>query len=400
MAKQYRKPTNEVTVIYGGRSPAGRDTLNPKDVLPNGMTAKQHCEKLIAERGGKGRFIEKNSELEDVCMLHSCSYFGGCYEAAEYSYHYALCTEIEFTATLNGKATTAKELAALQGGERVIITANQDVTWSANDNKKLEKVAINSTTYSFTMPKAGSFTLKATGKCDPKASKSVVVAVKTATTQTPPKMDIAAIKLNHALTFTGGLITGMDDAQTRAYAANIAQTESSFVQKQDNKKGYYGFYQFGAAAFAESGLIDRAKYDAAVKVHGTKISNGSHAATHIAFIKDKNNWVSGYSLEKFLNDKDLQHKSFVKFTNNNIKYASSEARKIMTSSAEKTAAYLKMAHLKGPIPASKAIVNPQFDDTDGNGTSMRKYGEGVATELNKYTKIVREALKNKNGGKS
>lgn len=67
MAKQYRKPTNEVTVIYGGRSPAGRDTLNPKDVLPNGMTAKQHCEKLIAERGGKGHFIEKNSELEDVC---------------------------------------------------------------------------------------------------------------------------------------------------------------------------------------------------------------------------------------------------------------------------------------------------------------------------------------------
>lgn len=185
MAKQYRKPTNEVTVIYGGRSPAGRDTLNPKDVLPNGMTAKQHCEKLIAERGGKGHFIEKNSELEDVCMLHSCSYFGGCYEAAEYSYHYALCTEIEFTATLNGKATTAKELAALKGGERVIITANQDVSWSANDNKKLEKVAINPTTYSFTMPKTGSFTIKATGKCDPKASKSVTVAVKTATPTKP-----------------------------------------------------------------------------------------------------------------------------------------------------------------------------------------------------------------------
>lgn len=181
MAKQYRKPTNEVTVIYGGRSPAGRDTLNPKDVLPNGMTAKQHCEKLIAERGGKGHFIEKNSESEDICMLHSCNYWGDCYEAAEYSYHYALCTEIEFTATLNGKASTAKELAVLKGGERVIITANQDVAWSANDNKKLEKVAINPTTYSFTMPKTGSFTIKATGKCDPKASKSVTVAVKSAT---------------------------------------------------------------------------------------------------------------------------------------------------------------------------------------------------------------------------
>lgn len=187
MAKQYRKPTNKVTVIYGGRSPAGRDTLNPNDVLKNGMTAKQHCEKLIAERNGKGRFIEKYSEGEDVCMLYSCNYFGGCYEAAEYSYHYDVCTEIEFTATLNGKATTAKELATLKGGERVIITANQNVTWSANDNKKLEKVAINATTYSFTMPKTGSFTIKATGKCDPKASKSITVAVKALTPIKPNK---------------------------------------------------------------------------------------------------------------------------------------------------------------------------------------------------------------------
>ncbi|XXQ69322.1 hypothetical protein ACKLNO_05525 [Neisseriaceae bacterium B1] len=352
---------------------------------------------MIAERNGKGHFVEKYSESEDVCMLYSCSYFGGCHEAAEYSYHYALCTEIELTATLNGKAITMKELSDLKGSERIIIKANQYVTWSANDNKEFGKVAINATTYSFTMPTSGSFSIKATGKCDPKASKSVAVKVVIA----PNKQnttDINLIELNHALTFTGGIITGMDNAQTRAYAANVAQTESSFVQKQDNKKGYYGFYQFGASAFADSGLIDRAKYDAAVKIHGTKIANGSDAATHIAFIKDSNNWVSGYNLEKFLNDKDLQHKSFVTFTNNNIKYATPEARKIMATSAEKTAAYLKMAHLKGSSSASKGIVNPSYDVTDGLGTSMQKYGAGVAAELASYTKIVREALKKNTKG--
>lgn len=188
MAKTYRKPTNQVTVIYGGRNPAGRDTLNPNDILKNGMTAKQHCEKLIAERGGKGRFVEKYSEGEDVCMLYSCSYFGGCYEAAEYSYHYDVCTEIEFTATLNDKATTAKALAALKGGERVIIKANQEVTWSASDSQKLQKVAINATTYAFTMPKTGSFTITAKGKCDPKASKSITVAVKAAVPANPKNL--------------------------------------------------------------------------------------------------------------------------------------------------------------------------------------------------------------------
>lgn len=37
------------------------------------------------------------------------------------------------------------------------------------------------------MPKTGSFTIKATGKCDPKASKSITVAVKTITTAPNPQ---------------------------------------------------------------------------------------------------------------------------------------------------------------------------------------------------------------------
>lgn len=391
MAKKYRKPTNEVTIIYGGRSAAGRQTLNPSEVL-KGMTPRQHCEKLIAERKD-GRF-EKVSESEDVCYLLGGNYFGTSV-SAEYSYHYALCTEIEFTGTVNNKTTTVKELATLKGGERVIIKANQDVTWNAKDKAKLSNVVINTTTFSFTMPKTGSFVIEAKGKCDPSASKVITIAVQTEIKPAVNK-NLSEIKLNHALTFSGGLITGMDDAQTRAYAANVAETESTFNQYSDNKKGYYGFYQFGAAAFVEVGLIDRKKYNEALKIHGTKLSNGANSQIHIEFIKNNANWTSGYNLEKFLADKHLQNKSFVIYTNNNIKYASVEARKIMSNSAEKTAAYLKMAHLKGPKDASKGIVNPNYDVKDGNQTSMQKYGASVAKELISYTAIVRAALDKKN----
>lgn len=356
------------------------------------MTPKQHCEKLIAER--KEGYFKKISEEEDVCYLLGGNYFS-TFIGAEYSYHYVVCEEITFTVTSNSKTVTAKELTTLTGGERIIIRANQDVNWVTKDTTKLGKVAMNATTFSFTMPKTGSFVIKATGKCDPSASKSITVINKQ---QTIPNNN-AATKLNHALTFSGGLITGMDDAQTRAYAANVVQTESSFNQYADNKKGYYGLYQFGAAAFVEAGLIDRKKYDAAVKIHGKNISNGANAKIHSDFVKDSTNWVAGFNLDKFLKDKNLQNKSFVTYTNNNIKYASTDARKIMATDAAKTAAYLKMAHLKGPSHASKGIINPKYDVVDGNRTSMQKYGAGVAKELMNYTAVVREALAKKNTGK-
>lgn len=116
------------------------------------------------------------SEHEDVCYLLSGNYFGTSV-GAEYSYYYDVCTEIAFTGTLNDKATNIKELANLKGGERVIITANQKVTWTATNEKTLIKVAKSDTTYSFTAPKSGTFTIKAKGVCDPKASKSVSVKV-------------------------------------------------------------------------------------------------------------------------------------------------------------------------------------------------------------------------------
>ena len=391
MAKKYRvKDKNgkdKVNVVFADYDMAGRQKYRADDYL-KGLTPEQHCKQMIAKRG-EGKF-EHESATYDHCLLPVYSpYGGGKYLARVISYEYATCEEIELTFKLNGKTVTEKELAKLKGGDNVVITANQEVTWTLLGNNKLEKLVQGKASYSFTMPKTGKFNIKATGKCDPSASKSVAVQV-----ATKPVIDK---KLAHALSFSGGLISGMNDIQTRAYAANVAETESAgtFNQKIENKFGYMGLYQFGASALADIGLINKKKYDDAVKKYGNKLANGSDPEIHKSFLRDANNWNSGYNKDKFLNDRSLQDKSFTQLTNNNLKYASTDAKKIISNNAEKTAAYLKMAHLKGPNNASKGIVNPKYDVTDGNKTSMQKYGQGAANDLAKYTKIVQDAMNKK-----
>ena len=169
MAKKYR---GKLRAVYGGSSAAGRDNI-PLSAL-KGMTPKQHCEKLIAEASKnsnlKGYFKEE-SVGEDVCMLPHANYFGGGYLAPVYSYYYDVCEEIELTIKINDKIVSSMQTHRLKGGERVIITANQNVTWQAN-SADLEKIVLNAHTYSFTAPKkVSNFFIKATGKCDPKANK-------------------------------------------------------------------------------------------------------------------------------------------------------------------------------------------------------------------------------------
>lgn len=103
----------------------------------NGKTPAQHCAEMIKKY--KGGYFETKDEGLDVCNLPTPSLFGGTTMGPEYNYHYAVCEEIEFTAKLNDKPTTAKELANLKGGERVIISANQEVTWVVPNAAKLEK---------------------------------------------------------------------------------------------------------------------------------------------------------------------------------------------------------------------------------------------------------------------
>lgn len=140
MAKKYRvKDKNGngiVKTIYGGHAASGQVEMDVAKTL-NRKTPAQHCAKMIKKY--KGGYFETKDEGLDVCNLPTPSFFGGTTMGPEYNYHYAVCEEIEFTAKLNDKPTTAKELTKLKGGERVIISANQEVTWVVPNAAKLEK---------------------------------------------------------------------------------------------------------------------------------------------------------------------------------------------------------------------------------------------------------------------
>ena len=135
-----------------------------------GKTPAEHCAEMI-KKAGKGNF-ETKSISHDVCNLPALSFFPGETMGPEYNYYYKVCEEIELTYKLNNKTVTEKELVKLKGGDNVVITANQEVTWTLLGNNKLEKLVQGKASYSFTMPKTGKFNIKATGKSATRAQVS------------------------------------------------------------------------------------------------------------------------------------------------------------------------------------------------------------------------------------
>lgn len=235
----------------------------------------------------------------------------------------------------------------------------------------------------------------ATSTSNPSTSTTTKPSVQPSTQPTLPPVydDVLNRKIQFGVSFTGGTITGMTNSETRAYAANVAYTESRFRAQVENEYGYMGLYQFGAVALVEAGLISRTKYNEAVRIHGSKLANGANAAIHKAFIADSSNWVAGYNKQIFLNNVNVQHKAFVTYTNNNIQYATAAAKRVMQGNIAKIAAYMKMAHLLGPYRASEGTVNPKFDAADKNQTSMQEYGLGVANEIRTLSKWIENALR-------
>ncbi|UOP04605.1 hypothetical protein [Conchiformibius kuhniae] len=141
------------------------------------MTPKQHCENLIAKRGG-GRFA-RVSDSEDVCYLPSCNYFNCNPEGAEYSYYYEthdtppkieLTSETVFTLPANRARTT------IGVGEAVIVSANIDVTWQVSSNlvtvgkQDSQKILITA------LDKTGSVTVTAKTEHDTKSMTFSIIA--------------------------------------------------------------------------------------------------------------------------------------------------------------------------------------------------------------------------------
>ncbi|MDW0656982.1 peptidoglycan-binding protein LysM [Mannheimia haemolytica] len=163
-------------------------------------------------------------------------------------------------------------------------------------------------------------------------------------------------------------VKGLTQEETGALAAQMVKRESGGNLRAENQYGYLGLYQFGAAALVDAGLIDDAKYRAAVRKHGKGLSNGSDADVHKAFLADSSNWTIKGGREAFLSNKAIQDNAIVALMNKNVGYLGSTYQ----GSAEHKAGLLMAAHLKG-AGGAKAFANSGIDSSDGNGTKISDY---------------------------
>lgn len=167
----------------------------------------------------------------------------------------------------------------------------------------------------------------------------------------------------------GGNINGLSQQEMSNLASTLAQRESGGNQFIENKWGYLGLYQFGAAALTEVGLIDRQKFDAAVK-QNPGIANGSDAKAHKAFLANPSNWTIPGGKEAFLMSKPMQDRALAAMMNKNK--ATMERRGIQFSSSADLSGMLLGAHLKGVGNAIK-YKTTGADSKDGLGTSISQY---------------------------
>ncbi|MDD5274373.1 MAG: hypothetical protein PHU14_16855, partial [Methylovulum sp.] len=195
--------------------------------------------------------------------------------------------------------------------------------------------------------------------------------------------------VDFALNFKGGgQLTGLNDVQTRALAATMAETESKGQLDADNRQGYFGQYQFGAEALYEAGLLNTTpqKIEAAKNASGdnwykTRTAQGGMGG-HEAFLRNPANWKISGGLDAFLKDKEMQDKAFIVYNNKNIAVGK-HSKAINMDSPEEIAGYAASASLKGAGNANK-LYKQGISTHDGNGTSTRKYakrGENGITYL-------------------
>ena len=120
--------------------------------------------------------------------------------------------------------------------------------------------------------------------------------------------------LDLANEFTGTTnIKGMTEAQTRAYAGNVAKSESDGRVNAENKYGFIGQYQFGAEALAQTNMVDFEKLKEAKKT-----SKNWYGGGQTEFLNNPSNWKINGGKDAFLADKKLQDESFINYTNANI----------------------------------------------------------------------------------
>lgn len=164
-------------------------------------------------------------------------------------------------------------------------------------------------------------------------------------------------------------VTGLTYAQTKALLLALAKRESNGNYQIENKFGYLGAYQFGAAALVDVGLISQAKYAMAIKSK-SGIANGANATNHKVFLADDKNWVLSGGKTTFLNSQKIQDEAIIKLMNRNARTMT--AKGVYVGNSENKAGLLMAAHLKGAGNAIK-FAQTGIATKDGFGTSIKDY---------------------------
>ncbi len=179
--------------------------------------------------------------------------------------------------------------------------------------------------------------------------------------------------------YHAGTIANLDDAWTRRLIASVVDTESSGGKlNADNGVGYYGRYQGGAGWLTDAGLVNREKYDAALKASGyTSDWDWGKSGGAQKFLADPANWNNGLSLDKYLASAEIQDQAFR--TNSNATYQQGVRDGILSADTPPNvvAGFLKARHLGGYDNAIDAAQG-QGNVADANGTTTGKYYNDIA----------------------
>lgn len=138
----------------------------------------------------------------------------------------------------------------------------------------------------------------------------------------------------------------------------------------ENKRGYLGKYQFGAAAIAAVGLVDKKKYNASIYYDKKrKTKRWKAGITNKSFLSKRSNWEIPKGKDDFLGNASLQEQAIDRLIRQNYLSLSKEKLNI---TKQELFGFLIAAHLGGYTHALDYLKN-KSDFKDALGTSISKY---------------------------
>jgi hypothetical protein len=181
-----------------------------------------------------------------------------------------------------------------------------------------------------------------------------------------------------------------DEDQTSSLMEVIGKRESSNNYKAENKWGYLGKYQFGAAALVDTGFIPIEKYKAWRAIPKEK------RPSQKTFLADESNWNYPGGKQAWLADRGAQDEAVRDLLNENLKRLKNKRAIKKSMPPEEVAGYLMAAHLGGWSNAVN-LARTGKDFKDANKTSIKEYFElgkkSLASDLQSNAIVAQQDIK-------